>query len=473
MLPSPMYYYGIVSIIVCLVILLKSEGNRRKSTKALEEAKDRQKTVERTQYYHCGSNLPTMALLTKKLAKLNSDSATYHVSLIKLGRTNPLFRSIEECVDPMQDLVRRINKRFNPFALAVHDNEYLIMAFVSQTEMNQSEAKNLQKKIMGNLPKSVDFFGTPVPIDYAISSLSLTSRSSIFGIEKVERRLSFDMQKALSRVDGIFYHNEKLYKQEMFNKHIAKEIETSLSRGGKDFSVVLQPIYEATSTDTPYSFESLIRWKNKANVGPGVFIPVISQIPHLHYRITKLMISRVISVFQKMEERGIKLVPISINISSEDLATEGFAKMVEEQFSSHRQFMPYVIFEVIETEKLALSQTVKANMDELINEGISFAIDDFGSGYANFELLKNPYIKYLKIDKQYAKSILDQKSNDNLLLDCMIDLCHKVGRKVVVEGIEEYQQYKYLQDYSPVFLQGYYFCAPVKPIEALKMCSKT
>lgn len=473
MLTNPIYYYSIFSVVICIFILLKANKNRQKSQKVLQEVINRQKVVERSQYYHFNSNLPTMALLTKKLTNVATETTNYHVSLIKMGRTTPLFHSIEKYIVPMQSLIEEINALFTPFALAVHDNEYLIMAFVSQEDLNHSKAKIKQKQIMEKLPKCVDFSGTPVPIDYAISSLSLNGATSFFGIEKVERRLSFDMHMALQRVDGSFYHSEKLYKKEMLNKHIAKEISNSLANGAKEFDMLLQPIYESSNTDTPYSFEALIRWRNASKIGPATFIPVVSQIPHLHYQITKLMLTKVVAFFERQFKEERAQIPISINISTEDLETEGFYQTVQQLCQNKSRILRRLIFEIIETEKLAMDDTVKYNMEKLAGLGVRFAIDDFGSGYANFELLKNPSIHYIKIDKRYAKAITEEENSDHFLLDCMIDLCRKTSRKVVIEGIEEYQQVKYLERHGKVYFQGYYFCTPISQRDALLMCKRS
>lgn len=117
-----------------------------------------------------------------------------------------------------------------------------------------------------------------------------------------------------------------------------------------------------------------------------------------------------------------------------------------------------------------MDPSVNFNMNSLTNAGVSFAIDDFGSGYANFELLKNEYINYLKIDKQYIQSITALNAAQNPLLECMISLCEKTARKVVVEGVETYEQLKYLQSFKQAYVQGFHLCRPIATDEALQMC---
>ncbi|TMO58422.1 hypothetical protein CWC18_17940 [Pseudoalteromonas aurantia] len=110
----------------------------------------------------------------QKLLKVERKFTRYHISLIKLGK-QPVFDNVEEHLDSLSELFNAISKSCEPFALALYDSKYILMAYVTQgSGTNAQEAAEKQFEILAKLPVQVSISNTQVPIDYAISSLSLT-----------------------------------------------------------------------------------------------------------------------------------------------------------------------------------------------------------------------------------------------------------------------------------------------------------
>ena len=92
--------------------------------------------------------------------------------------------------------------------------------------------------------------------------------------------------------------------------------------------------------------------------------------------------------------------------------------------------------------------------------GIKIAIDDFGSGFANIGFLKNFKCDIVKIDRAFVEDIKNSEFNKNILKHA-IQLCHSIGMVVVIEGVEQEDEYLFVRDECGVDqIQGFYFGYP-------------
>ena len=100
--------------------------------------------------------------------------------------------------------------------------------------------------------------------------------------------------------------------------------------------------------------------------------------------------------------------------------------------------------------------------------GIQVSLDDFGTGYSSLAYLKKFDIDYLKIDRSFVQN-LGQDSDDIVLCHAMIAMAHKLGLRVVAEGIETRQQRALLESAGCDYGQGYLFSKPVPVAEFEEM----
>ena len=112
-------------------------------------------------------------------------------------------------------------------------------------------------------------------------------------------------------------------------------------------------------------------------------------------------------------------------------------------------------------------------MDELRKFGCSFSMDDFGTGYSNLSRIARADFEMIKIDKSllwpcFKDNETDGTKNAKILLENMIQMLLKIGRKIVVEGIETKEQFDYLESLGITYAQGFYFSKPIPEAEFLK-----
>ena len=88
------------------------------------------------------------------------------------------------------------------------------------------------------------------------------------------------------------------------------------------------------------------------------------------------------------------------------------------------------------------------------------AIDDFGTGYSSLAYLTNFPFDKLKIDQSFIRDIVTDKAAASLATS-IISMAHRLGVRVIAEGVETEDQLKFLTDYKCDEIQGYYFSKPV------------
>jgi len=104
------------------------------------------------------------------------------------------------------------------------------------------------------------------------------------------------------------------------------------------------------------------------------------------------------------------------------------------------------------------------------DNGMQVALDDFGTGYSSLSYLKKFDIDYIKIDQSFIRN-LTSHSEDITLCEAMVVMAHKLGIKVIAEGVETEQQRDLLQQIGCDYGQGYFFSKPL-PAEAFEQYLK-
>jgi EAL domain-containing protein (putative c-di-GMP-specific phosphodiesterase class I) len=114
------------------------------------------------------------------------------------------------------------------------------------------------------------------------------------------------------------------------------------------------------------------------------------------------------------------------------------------------------------TEKLIMDAmaSVGEKLLRFRDAGVQVALDDFGTGYSSLTYLKKFDIDYIKIDKSFINN-LTTNVDDRAVCEAIIMMAHKLGMKVVAEGVETAEQCKLLVDMGCDLGQGYLFSRPL------------
>jgi len=235
------------------------------------------------------------------------------------------------------------------------------------------------------------------------------------------------------------------------------------------FRLAYQPIVELT-TGAIRKAEALIRWLHPTRglISPAEFIPVAEA--------TGMIIDIGEWVFREAAQQAAQWrsahhddFQISINKSPVQFQKEGNGHLV--WFDYLRELgLPGQSIVVEITEGLLMDAGVLI-ADQLLSfrdAGIQVSLDDFGTGYSSLSYLKKFDIDYLKIDQSFTRN-LSPNATDLTLCEAIIVMAHKLGIKVIAEGIETQEQCDLLIAAGCDYGQGYLFSKPVSADEFKKL----
>jgi EAL domain-containing protein (putative c-di-GMP-specific phosphodiesterase class I) len=127
-----------------------------------------------------------------------------------------------------------------------------------------------------------------------------------------------------------------------------------------------------------------------------------------------------------------------------------------------REGMPgqSVAIEITEGLLLHAESKIDERLQTLRDAGIRISIDDFGTGYSSLAYLRRFDIDYLKIDRSFVQNLAFDGDNQ-ALCEAMVVLAHKLGLKVIAEGVETVEQRDFLVAVGCDFAQGFLYSEPV------------
>jgi EAL domain-containing protein (putative c-di-GMP-specific phosphodiesterase class I) len=122
-----------------------------------------------------------------------------------------------------------------------------------------------------------------------------------------------------------------------------------------------------------------------------------------------------------------------------------------------------LILEITESSAMLIPELVIGFMREFQAKGVSFALDDFGSGFTSFRYLRDFYFDIIKIDGQFIRGIANNPDNQ-VLTSALLSIADQFDMLTVAESVETTQDAAYLTSIGVNCLQGYHFGAPtIKP----------
>lgn len=237
---------------------------------------------------------------------------------------------------------------------------------------------------------------------------------------------------------------------------IAYELRSALKN--EQLFLLYQPIIEL-STGHVYKAEALIRWQHpeQGTIHPVEFITVAEET-NLITDIGDWVFKQAIRQVSRWQENFNSDFQISINKSPKQFMNK-MSDWVNflDRYGLNGQS---VIVEITENLLLDVHELVVKQLLNYRDAGVQLAIDDFGTGYSSLSYLKKFDIDYLKIDRSFISN-LDSESNDRILCEAVITMAHRLGMKVIAEGVETDSQKDLLMAMGCDFGQGYFFSRPL------------
>jgi diguanylate cyclase (GGDEF)-like protein len=278
---------------------------------------------------------------------------------------------------------------------------------------------------------------------------------------------------AAKRLGGNTFHYYSHTLQESATRRMRLDTDLRSALANQQLAVHYQPIVHLSSGKIQKA-EALVRWQHPTLgfVSPVEFIPV-AEASALIIKIGDWVFQQAIMLAAQLRAVHDADFQVSVNVSPVQfrLNREGWQHWAEHLA---RLKLPGKTVAVEITEGLLME-----SRDEILNQllllrdmGMQVALDDFGTGYSSLAYLQKFDIDYLKIDRAFVQNI-SSGSSELSLCEAMIVMAHKLGLKVIAEGIETEEQCNMLRSIGCDYGQGFLFSRPIPANDLYELLGRT
>jgi PAS domain S-box-containing protein len=287
-------------------------------------------------------------------------------------------------------------------------------------------------------------------------SISLTGGAATYYVNEDYQKLILYSNIARKKAQQehkkflLFHHNMRKSEDYAHNIEWIKRIKEAIS----DDRIVCyyQPIFD-NKTDKLKKYESLVRLIDKDGqaISPFFFLEIAKRAK-LYEQITKIVIDKTFDTFRDLSSE------FSINLTIDDILSEKTTNYIYQKLEGYPN-TSRVIFEITESQEVADYKLINKFIKYVKQYSVKIAIDDFGSGYANFEHILNIDADFIKIDGSLIKNIHTDE-NSYIITEAIINFSKKLGRETIAEFIHNEKVQKIVKKLGADYSQGFYLGVP-------------
>ena len=249
----------------------------------------------------------------------------------------------------------------------------------------------------------------------------------------------------------LVFYDELDNLQEYKNNMIwTKKLKNALDKD--NIIVYFQPLVN-NSTKKVDKYECLVRMIDEEKVISPFFFLEVSKKANQYLKITKIVIEKSFKEFENLP------FEFSVNVSYEDIEDKNFLPFIKEKLKIYN-VAHKIVWEILEDEGIKNYDVLLDFINEVKSLGCKVAIDDFGSGYSNFEHLLKMNIDYLKIDASLIKNVATDE-NSYQVVKTIIEFAKSLKLKTIAEYVENEEIFNITKKLGATYSQGYYFAPPL------------
>lgn len=224
--------------------------------------------------------------------------------------------------------------------------------------------------------------------------------------------------------------------------------------------IFYQPIY-STKDSAFTAAEALVRIRDKEGniIPPGRFIDVAEKNGSI-LQLGEIVFEKVCSFIENNDMKKMGLHYVEINLSVVQCAYENLADTFISIMEKHNIEPGYINLEITESASTNAKRTLLNNMKTLINYGVNFSLDDFGTGQSNLNYIINMPVVIVKFDRQMSMAYFEN-GKAKYVMDAAMHMIHGLKLQIVSEGIETEEQYREMERLGINYIQGFYFSKPL------------
>ena len=320
-------------------------------------------------------------------------------------------------------------------------------AIIKDVHYSVKEIEDILKEILHIIE------GTEFLIDEHYANIQVTLSAAFInkdGNGLINADMALKNAKKSAKAYTIFQEDLELAKEYENNIHMATQIKNAITNDR--IVPYYQPIFDLKSNKV-IKYEALIRLIDEnGDVVPPYYFLEISQKIKLYHKLTEIMLEKTFSYFSDKEDS------FSINLAFSDILNEKIRSLIFEKMEKY-DIASQLTIEILETQAYVEKQIVQQFIKDIYKHGASIAIDDFGSGYANFEHLSSIQSDFVKIDGSLIKH-LDTSENARLIVETIVSFVKKINKKTVAEFVHNQEVYDVVKALGVDYVQGYLLGEP-------------
>ena len=281
-------------------------------------------------------------------------------------------------------------------------------------------------------------------------------------IEKARYACAVLKEKKLPNI-SLAYDTE-MHDNYRMAQYIVNHIDNAIKEGW--LKVYYQPVVYAKTREL-CGAEALARWIDPKYgfLSPAKFIPALEN-SQLIYRLDIAMLTLVCRQMRESLDKGEPVIPVSINFSRIDFKVVDIVSTIENMIKQFNIPKELLHVEITESALMGDADLLKDSIRRLHELGYAVWLDDFGSGYSSFNVLKDYEFDVLKLDMEFLVGF-DKNQKSKPLIQSVISMADQIGIKTLSEGVETKEEADYLEEIGCGKLQGYLYGKPL-PYEELK-----
>ena len=281
-------------------------------------------------------------------------------------------------------------------------------------------------------------------------------------VEKARYAYAYMKNSGVNKL--LVLYDKRMHDNYLMVQYIVTHIDEAIENG------YLKPYYQPVVWSKGRELcgvEALARWIDPVHgfLSPGQFIPALENAQVI-YKLDTEILRLVCKDIRHNIDNGLPIIPVSINFSRADFGLIDIVDVVSKTADEFNVPHELIHVEITESALTNETDTLKDTINRLHKIGFATWLDDFGSGYSSFNVLKDYDFDVLKLDMAFLIGF-NGNEKAKALIKSVISLADQIGMKTLCEGVETMEQAAFLEEASCGRLQGFLYGKPLPYEEML------
>lgn len=369
--------------------------------------------------------------------------------------------SLKNCNRVSSRVAEYISHYFHSNAYTIADDKFVVLLDKEEDEYKVIEKLNKFSQ------KSIELVDTIIEVSF--KHICICDIKPEIKTDIIESTLHEILQKDNPEFDLVLGFDSVINDIER-QKKISMVLKDAIKN--ESFNVFYQPIRDV-HTGKFVSVEALVRLPDSeiGFISPEEFIP-LAESQGMIYKIGEIVFEKVCKFIRDsrcIETMGVHYIEINLSplqCFQKDIVTIFTDIMKKYDIDPH-----WINLEITETASFEKDEIMLLNIEAFHEMGVSFSLDDYGSGFASVDYLFKLPVEIVKIDKGILWNAM-KDGNAKIVLISTLKMLKDLGKKIVVEGVEDEEMVNLLEANGCDYMQGYFYSKPVPPKEYVQFLDK-